>query len=109
MRIITADQENEKLIFAENTSETASSSSKNMNDDIEYNVGDTASGVVTGIVEFGLFVQINKKTCGLVHISEISWGLVNDPRKFYSIGDHVKIKVINKDDDKIFLLLKIFL
>ena len=100
VRIITADQENEKLIFAENTSETASSSSKNMNDDIEYNVGDTASGVVTGIVEFGLFVQINKKTCGLVHISEISWGLVNDPRKFYSIGDHVKIKVINKDDEK---------
>ena len=107
VRIITADQKNEKLIFAENTSETASLSSKTMNDEIEYNVGDTASGVVTGIVEFGLFVQINKKTCGLVHISEISWGLVNDPRKFYSIGDHVKIKIIKKDDlDKVFLKFK---
>ena len=62
VRIISVDSENEKLIFAESESDTNQSSHKILNDDMEYEVGDTASGVVTGTVEFGLFVQINKKT-----------------------------------------------
>ena len=107
VRVISADAENEKLIFAESEGDASQQSGKILNDDMEYEVGDTASGVVTGTVEFGLFVQINKKTCGLVHISEISWGLVDDPRKFYSVGDHVKVKIINKDDEKYSFSIKV--
>ena len=71
-----------------------------------YNVGDTVSGEVTGMVDFGVFVKLEEGLEGLVHISEIDWGLVDDPRHFFKIGDKVKVKIIDIKDGKVSLSVK---
>lgn len=72
----------------------------------KYSLGDELDGEVTGIVDFGIFVKIEDNLEGLVHISEIDWGLVDDPRKFAKVGDKIKVKVIEVKDGKISLSIK---
>ncbi|HEY4480171.1 MAG TPA: S1 RNA-binding domain-containing protein [Candidatus Paceibacterota bacterium] len=72
----------------------------------KYNLGDELLGEVTGIVDFGIFVKIEDGLEGLVHISEIDWGLVDNPHKFAKVGDRVKVKVIEVKDGKISLSMK---
>ncbi len=71
-----------------------------------YQVGDMVEGEVTGMVDFGAFVKIEEGLEGLVHISEIDWGLVDDPRHFFKVGDKVKVKIIDIKDGKISLSTK---
>jgi small subunit ribosomal protein S1 len=100
--IITADPREGKLIFSERG--TAKESKETMVD--RYAVGDVLDGSVTGIVDFGIFVKVEDGLEGLVHISEIDWGLVEDPRLFAKVGDKVKVKVIDIKDGKISLSMK---
>lgn len=72
----------------------------------KYVVGDVVSGEITGIVDFGIFVKIEDGLEGLVHISEIDWGLVEDPRQLYKTGDKIKVKVIEVKDGKVSLSIK---
>ena len=90
------DPSNDSLIFSEHRQkhEEADGEAKT------YEVGDIKGGTVTGIVDFGVFVTIDKRIEGLVHISEMDWGLVDDPRKFYSLGDQVQVKIIEIENDK---------
>jgi small subunit ribosomal protein S1 len=100
--IITANPKEQKLIFSEKgagTSERASLVEK-------YHVGDVLDGVVTGATEFGVFVKIEEGLEGLVHISEMDWALVENPKTRYKVGDKVKVKVIEIKDDKISLSIK---
>lgn len=71
-----------------------------------YQVGDVVEGTVTGMVDFGAFVKLEEGLEGLVHISEIDWGLVDDPRHFFKVGDTVKVKIIDIKDGKISLSTK---
>ena len=71
-----------------------------------YQVGDTVEGEVTGMVDFGVFVKLEEGLEGLVHISEIDWGLVDDPRHFFKVEDKVKVKIIDIKDGKISLSVK---
>lgn len=100
--IITADPREGKLIF----SERGSGAEAGREAAAEYQVGDILSGTVTGIVDFGIFVKVESGIEGLVHISEIDWGLVEDPRVFARVGQDVKVKVIDVKDGKISLSLK---
>jgi small subunit ribosomal protein S1 len=72
----------------------------------KYNIGDELEGEVTGAVDFGVFVKLEENLEGLVHISEIDWGLVDDPRAFVSVGDRVRVKVIEVKDGKVSLSIK---
>lgn len=72
----------------------------------QYKVGDTVSGVVTGIVDFGVFVKIEDGLEGLVHISEIDWALVEDPRALFKVDQKVKVKIIEIKEGKISLSMK---
>ena len=100
--IITADAKEGKLIFSEKDPE------KKEKEQIidKYQIGDVIEGEVTGIVDFGVFVKIEEGLEGLVHISEIDWGLVEDPRALFHMGDHVKVKIIEIRDGKISLSVK---
>ncbi len=69
-------------------------------------MGDVLSGEVTGAVDFGVFVKIEDGLEGLVHISELDWGLVEDTRTLFKVGDKVQVKVIEVKDDKISLSIK---
>ncbi len=62
----------------------------------ELQVGETRSGVVTGISNFGAFVDLGGAD-GLVHISEMSWGPVARPEDVVSIGDKIDVYVLRVD------------
>jgi len=100
--IITADAKEGKLIFSEKDPE------KKEKEKIidKYEVGDVAEGEITGIVDFGIFVKLEDGLEGLVHISEIEWGLVEDPRSLFSVGDKVNVKIIEIKSGKISLSIK---
>ncbi len=72
----------------------------------KYTIGDTLDCAVAGIVDFGVFLKLEDGLEGLVHISELDWGLVEDPRSMFKVGDKVKAKVIEIKDGKISLSLK---
>lgn len=73
---------------------------------MELNIGSVYPGKVTGITKFGVFVELEKGTTGLVHISEVSTGFVNDLNDFVKIGDAVNVKVLSIDGNKISLSIK---
>ncbi len=72
----------------------------------KYKVGDVLEGEVTGIVDFGVFLKLEEGVEGLVHISEIAWSLVENPRTLFKIGDKVKAKIIDIQDGKISFSIK---
>ena len=69
-------------------------------------VGDICGGEITGIVDFGIFVKIEDGLEGLVHISEVDWTLVENPRSFYKVGEKVNVKIIEVKDGKVSLSIK---
>jgi small subunit ribosomal protein S1 len=100
--IITADPKEGKLIFSEKGQETKEKEKVVS----KYEIGDEVDGLVTGVVDFGVFVKLEEGLEGLVHISEIDWGLVDDPRNFVKVGQKIKAKIIEIKDGKISLSLK---
>lgn len=71
-----------------------------------YKVGDDVDGVVTGVVDFGVFVEFGPKLEGLVHISELAWQRIDDPRELLKVGDRLRAKIIAVDGTKISLSVK---
>ena len=68
-------------------------------------VGDVVEGVVKNLTDFGAFIDLGGAD-GLLHISEMSWGRVENPRKVFKVGDEVKVLIKDIRDDKIALSLK---
>jgi len=101
--VITADQKESKLIFSEKSSQEKEDKEEKVS---RYEVGNILNGEVTGAVDFGVFVKVEDGLEGLVHISELDWGLVEDPKTMYKVGDKVQVKVIEVKDDKISLSIK---
>jgi len=100
--IIGVNPKEGKLIFSEKSPETKDKE----NIVSKYALGDELTGEVTGLVDFGVFVKIEDGLEGLVHISEIDWGLVENPKTMFKIGEKVRVKVIEIKDDKISLSIK---
>ena len=99
--IESVDPDNDTIIFSEHKNGTdGQASSKESKPTNEYSVGDVKNGIVTGVVDFGVFVTVDNTIEGLVHISEMDWGLVDDPRKFCTVGSQVQVKIIDIEDDK---------
>ncbi len=103
VRIITADPKEGKLIFSEKPNEEEHEKISLIEN---YHVGDVVTGEVTGTVDFGVFVKLETGLEGLVHISELDWGLVEDPRTLFNVGDKVPVKVIEIKDGKVSLSIK---
>lgn len=79
--------------------------------DIEnkYTVGSKVKGKVVNILNYGVFVELEKGIEGLIHISEISWTKrINNPSEMFAIGDIVETQVlsVDKDSRRISLSLK---
>ncbi len=103
--VITASPKEQKLIFSEKGAGVTERSSL-----VEkYHMGDTLDGVVTGATEFGVFVKIEEGLEGLVHISEMDWALVENPKTRFKVGDAVKVKVIEIKEGKVSLSIKALL
>jgi len=95
VKVITFDRNEDKLIFSEKKATGALD--KGSLDKIK--VGKIVEAKVSGVAEFGLFVQFDNLE-GLVHISEISWERVTDIQKQYKVGDKIKAKIIEIDAEK---------
>lgn len=113
VRILDADRETEKLIV----SERAAMSEKEKEVISQMSIGDIIEGEVSGVVDFGAFVKFlpsakvgseneSDKLEGLVHISELAWQLIDDPRTIVKTGDRVSAKIIGIDDRRISLSMK---
>lgn len=113
VRILDADRESEKLIV----SEKAAQSEKERELINLLKVGDIVSGEVSGVVDFGAFVKFtppiredgkkpSEKLEGLVHISELAWQLIDDPREMIKTGDTVEAKIIGIEETRISLSMK---
>jgi small subunit ribosomal protein S1 len=100
--IIGVSPKEGKLIFSEKSPETKDKENIVAN----YSLGDELEGEVTGLVDFGIFIKLEEGLEGLVHISEIDWGLVENPKTMFKIGEKVRVKVIEIKDDKISLSIK---
>jgi ribosomal protein S1 len=96
---------NVKIISINPDMDTLIVSEKAFSDEIaqaklsKYKVGDVVEGHVVGAVDFGIFVRFDEQLEGLVHISEIAWKKVEDPRREYKIGDKLKAKIVEIDKD----------
>ncbi len=113
IRLLDIDRENEKLIV----SEKAAQSERDRELIGRLQVGETIEGEVSGVVDFGAFVKFDaptgqdgkkpgQKLEGLVHISELAWQLIDNPREIVKTGDRVKAKIIGIEDTRISLSMK---
>jgi small subunit ribosomal protein S1 len=101
VRILDVSKKENKLIV----SEKEAIKDELQNRFAKLSVGETVKGVVTGVIDFGAFVNVDGIE-GLIHISEISWERVEDPRKYVKVGDEVEAKIIAIDKDRLSLSLK---
>jgi small subunit ribosomal protein S1 len=99
--VITADAEEEKLIVSEKAV-FEDELQKNLS---QLKIGDTVTGQVTGIVDFGVFVKFDDLE-GLVHISELAWQRIENPKDLFKVGDTVKAKVIAIEKGRVSLSIK---
>ncbi|MBD3282258.1 MAG: S1 RNA-binding domain-containing protein [Candidatus Portnoybacteria bacterium] len=101
VKVIDVNPNENKLIVSEKAAQ-----SKKLKKALEkYKEGDTVEGTITGIVDFGAFVKFDDLE-GLIHISEIDWQIIENPADFFEVGDKVKAKIVDIDDDKISLSTK---
>ena len=71
----------------------------------KIHVGDTVTGTVKNVTDFGAFIDLGGAD-GLLHISEMSWGRVENPKKVFNVGDEVKVLIKEINGDKIALSMK---
>ncbi|HMQ09365.1 MAG TPA: S1 RNA-binding domain-containing protein [Candidatus Nanoperiomorbaceae bacterium] len=100
-QVIDVDQKANKLIFSEKEA---------IKDGLvdrltSLKVGDVVKGIVTGIVDFGAFVNVDGIE-GLIHISEISWERIATVAERLKVGDVVEAKIISIDKDRLSLSIK---
>lgn len=102
VRIINIDEDEKRIVLSER--EALKEERENILKDLE--VGKVYDGVVSGMSSYGLFVTIGWTVEGLVHISEITYGHVNNVEKLGTIGDKISVKVIGLENGKISLSSK---
>ena len=66
-------------------------------DSMQVKIGDIVHGKISGIQQYGIFVRLDSKVEGLIHISEIHGGYVKDIGREYQVGETIKVQVIDID------------
>ncbi|MDD2730625.1 MAG: S1 RNA-binding domain-containing protein [Candidatus Portnoybacteria bacterium] len=112
VRAIDVDASEQKLIV----SEKATEEEKIRQALSQYQLGDLVTGEISGVVDFGAFIKFPLKETegsnhpetmeGLIHISEIDWQLIEDPRQHLKVGQKVTAKIISISGDRLYLSLK---
>ena len=101
VQIITADSAEEKLIVSEKAV-----FEKEMEVRLgQLKIGDTVEGMITGVVDFGAFVKFGELE-GLVHISELAWQRIENPKDIVKVGQKVRAKIISIDKGRVSLSIK---
>lgn len=101
VRILDSDRKANKLIFSEKEAVKDGLAERFQS----LKIGDAVKGVVTGVVDYGAFVNVDGIE-GLIHISEISWERVSNPGDYVKVGETIEAKIISIDKDRLSLSIK---
>lgn len=102
VKVIAFEKEENKLIFSEKEASNEGSSEKIK----DLKVGDVVKGRITGVVDYGAFVETEGGAEGMVHISELSWKRVSSPEDVVKAGEEVELKIISLENNRLALSLK---
>lgn len=102
VKIIDADKRTNKLIFSEKAVESGA-----VREALgKHKKGDIVEGIISGIVPFGAFIKFDDNLEGLIHISELDWQIVEDPREIVKVGDKIKAQIAEIAGERVSLSLK---
>ena len=106
VKVITVDEEKKKLVLSAKVVEK-----QRAQEDINHKIsmlvpGTILEGTVESLMPYGAFVALPDGLSGLVHISQISQKRIKKPSEVLSVGDKVKVKILNTNDGKISLSMK---
>ena len=90
VRVIDSNPTENKLIISEKAVEQSAAQTALS----KYKVGDIVEGAISGVVDFGAFLKFDPMLEGLIHISELDWQLIENPRDVVKVGDHVQAKIV---------------
>lgn len=97
LKIIECEPEKERIVFSERAALAGEGCRRELLKSLKN--GDVVEGVVTNVTDFGAFVDLGGLE-GLIHVSELSWGRVQDPADFLNVNDTVKTLVLQVSEDK---------
>lgn len=96
VKVIEVDQDRRRLIFSEREAQKEHRARQKARLLAELKEGDVVSGTVTGLRDFGAFVNLGGAD-GLIHVSELAWHRVDHPRDVLEIGQVIDVYVLNLD------------
>lgn len=96
VKVIEVDQDRRRLIFSEREAQKEWRAKRKAQLLAELSEGDVVEGTVTGLRDFGAFVNIGGAD-GLIHVSELAWHRVDHPRDILGVGDEIKVYVLSLD------------
>lgn len=102
VKVIDVNEREEKLIV----SEKAAREEAHREQLAKYRVGDLVRGRISGVVDFGVFLEFEPGLEGLIHISELAWQRIEHLRDQYKIGQELEVKIIGVDGTKVSLSVK---
>jgi small subunit ribosomal protein S1 len=98
VKVIEVDQDRRRLIFSEREAQKERRAQEKARLLAELKEGDVVKGLVTGLRDFGAFVNLGGAD-GLIHVSELAWHRVDHPRDVLRVGDEIEVYVLNLDRD----------
>ena len=104
-KLIDLNESDDKIIFSEK--EVYLDEKKHELE--KFKVGDIVAVKVSGLVDFGIFVEFgveNSGLEGLIHISELAWQRIEHPRDLFKVGDKLKAQIISIENDRVTLSAK---
>lgn len=102
VKVLDFSEEQNKLIVSERAIQEEAA----REEIAKLSVGETVTGTVTEVTDFGAFVKLNETLDGLIHSSEIAWRYVENPRDLLHPGEAVTAKIISLDGGRVSLSLK---
>jgi small subunit ribosomal protein S1 len=96
VKVIEVDQDRRRLIFSEREAQKEWRAQQKARLLDELKEGDVVKGTVTGLRDFGAFVNLGGAD-GLIHVSELAWHRVDHPRDVLNVGDVIDVYILNLD------------
>lgn len=106
VRVITVDEKQEKLVLSAKVILKEEAAQEHARKIAMVIPGSVFEGTVESLTAYGAFINLGDGLSGLVHISQISQKRIKKPSEVLTVGDKVKVKVLNTNDGKISLSMK---
>lgn len=105
LKVIECEPSCDRVVFSERAAQAGEGKRKELFESLR--AGLVICGVITNVTEFGAFVDLGGVE-GLIHVSELSWGRVDNQENFLKVGQQVKVMVlsVNKETSRIALSMK---